>query len=45
MAFLNIMFYAPLQFVGYYKWNKVEKNNDISQFEEVKSKRLDRKQW
>lgn len=45
MAFLNLIFYAPLQFVGYYKWKHSENHNDVSQYSEVKVRKLNKKQW
>lgn len=40
LAVLNLVFYAPLQIVGFFMWRKSETNNDQSDFEEVKVKVL-----
>lgn len=40
LAVLNLVFYAPLQIVGFFMWRKSETNNDKSDFEEVKVKVL-----
>lgn len=40
LAILNLVFYAPLQVMGFFMWRKSETNNDQSDFEEVKVKVL-----
>ncbi|MGG0656920.1 nicotinamide riboside transporter PnuC [Rummeliibacillus pycnus] len=45
-AMLNILFYAPIQFIAFFAWIKHKKSvNDAVNGEEVYAKRLSKKQW
>ncbi|MEG0259106.1 MAG: nicotinamide riboside transporter PnuC [Lysinibacillus sp.] len=44
-SMLNLLFFLPAQFIGFYLWWKNRKNTDQINGEEVYAKRLNRKQW